>query len=255
MTIPSPPYGASIQYRVGAGASGAAQIAVADASGETIFQTAGPGTPGVHTVTWPFSVTRRPSDEPRVQSPSERRDSILLAVRAPMVLDSLSKARYDTAAIATVRRQVDALRSGGAGAPAFGGRGGGGGRGGAPSGATAVCSHPMTQWDTFCARPVEVPVQGGGRGAGGGGRGGRGGTGDIAPVNRIWGIIGMSPPAPVGGRGGGRGGFGGGELAPSGDYLVTLTIGGQTYKQTFRVEQSNTGSARPTFAPEEEGKK
>ncbi len=53
----------------------------------------------------------------------------------------------------------------------------------------------------------------------------------------------MSPPAPVGGRGGGggRGGFVGGASASTGDYLATLTIGGQTYKQTFRVE--NTGVA------------
>jgi hypothetical protein len=111
----------------------------------------------------------------------------------------------------------------------------------------------MTQWDTFCARPVEVPVQGGGRGAGGGGRGGRGGAGDIAPVNRIWGIIGMSPPAGAGGRGGGggRGGFGGGELAATGDYLVTLTVGGQTYKQTFRVEQTSNAAPSSPFSPEE----
>ena len=123
----------------------------------------------------------------------------------------------------------------------------------------------MTQWDQFCARPVEVPVQGGGRGAGGGGgagagggRGGRGSNpGDINPVNRIWGIIGMSQPGGgAGGRGGGGGrGFGGAELAPTGDYLVTLTIGGQTYKQTFRVEQSNTGGSSSPFPQEEEGKK
>ncbi|NUQ12131.1 MAG: hypothetical protein HUU26_07390, partial [Gemmatimonadaceae bacterium] len=42
----------------------------------------------------------------------------------------------------------------------------------------------------------------------------------------------------AGGRGGG-GGFGGGAapLAPPGDYLVTLTIGGQTYRQKLRVER------------------
>jgi photosystem II stability/assembly factor-like uncharacterized protein len=257
LTIPAPPYGASIQYRVGPGTSGTAQITVADASGETIFQTSGPGTPGVHTVTWPFSVTRRAMAEPREQSPSERRDSILLNVRAPMVLDSLAKAHYDTTAIATVRRQADVIRgAAGAGAPGGFGGGRGGGRGGGPAGATAACHHPMTQWDTFCARPVEVPVAAGGRGAGGGGRGaGRGGNpGDIGAVNRIWGIIGMSPPGGGGGRGGGRGFGGGGELAPTGDYLATLTIGGQTYKQTFRVEQSNTGSSTSNNVPDQEGK-
>jgi photosystem II stability/assembly factor-like uncharacterized protein len=257
LTVPSPAYGATIQYRVAPGTSGPAQIMVSDASGETIFQTGGPGTPGLQTVVWPFSISRRATSEPRTQSPSERRDSILLNIRAPMVLDSLSRARFDSTAIAVVRRQVEAARSG---APAanFGGRGGGGGGrgGGGAFGATANCEHPMTQWDTFCARPVEVPVQQGGRGAGGGGggRGGRGANpGDVGSVNRIWGIIGMSAPGGGGGgRGGGRG-FGGGELAPTGDYLVTLTIGGQTYKQTFRVEQSNTSSTSSP-SPEEQGK-
>jgi photosystem II stability/assembly factor-like uncharacterized protein len=262
LTIPSPAYGATITYRVGAGVTGPAQIAVSDASGETIFQTSGPASAGVQNVVWPFTVTRATVAAPRVLSPAERRDSILLNVRAPQVLDSLQRAGFDTAAIGTVRRQVEAARSGAAQPPAFaggrggGGGGGGGGRGGAPAGATATCHHPMTQWDPFCARPVEVPVAGGGRGAGGGGRGGRGGNpGDIAPVTRIWGIIGMSPPG--GGGGGGRGGFGGGggALAPTGDYLVTLTIGGQTYKQTFRVEQTNNAGTGSPFSPEEEGKK
>jgi photosystem II stability/assembly factor-like uncharacterized protein len=261
LVIPAPAYGASIQYRVAPGTTGPAQLAVSDASGETIFQTAGPNTPGVHTVNWPFTVTRRTTAEPRVQSPSERRDSILLNVRAPMVLDSLAKAGFDTTAIGTVRRQVEAARTG---APqnAFAGRGGGG-RGGNP-GALATCHHPMTQWDAFCARPVEVPVQGGGgRGAGGGGggagapaggRGGRGSTGDISPVNRIWGIIGMSQPGGGAGGRGGRGGFGGGELAPTGDYLVTLTIGGQTYKQTFRVEATTNAVTSSPFGPDDEAK-
>jgi photosystem II stability/assembly factor-like uncharacterized protein len=255
LVIPAPPYGATIQYRVGAGVSGPAQIAVSDASGETIFQTAGPSGPGLHSVVWPYSVTRRPSDEPRPKSASERRDSILLNVRAPMVLDSLRRAGYDTAAIATVQRQIDAARSGQP-AIAGGGRGGagGGGRGGAPAGATATCHHPMTQWDQFCARPVEVPVPPAGRGAGGGGRGAAA-SADVAPVRRIWGIIGMSQPSGfAGGRGGG--GFGGpvGATASTGDYLVTLTVGGQTFKQTFRVEATtNVGPASP-FSPAEEGK-
>ena len=57
----------------------------------------------------------------------------------------------------------------------------------------------------------------------------------------------MEPPvAPgAGGRGGGGGGGGrggGGGLAPSGEYTVTMTAGGQTFKQTFRVERANGAS-------------
>jgi photosystem II stability/assembly factor-like uncharacterized protein len=263
LTIPSPPYGATLTYRVAAGVSGSAQIAVSDASGETIFQTTGPASAGVHNVVWPFSVTRATPAQPTTLSPSQRRDSILLNARAPHVLDSLQRAGYDTAAVGAVRRQVDALRSGQA-PPQAGGRGGagggGGGRGfGGPPGVYATCHHPMTQWDPFCARPVEVPVQGGGgRGAGGGGGGGgRGGaaSADVGPIQRIWGIIGMSPAAAGGGGRGGGGGFGGGGLvAPTGDYLVTLTVGGQTYKQTFRVEQTNNAGMSSPFSPEEQAK-
>jgi hypothetical protein len=214
----------------------------------------------VHNVVWPFTVTRAAQPAATVLSPSQRRDSILLNTRAPQVLDSLQRVGYDTAAVGAVRRQVAALRSGQPPQAPAGGRGGGGGGRGGPGGAFGVystCHHPMTQWDTFCARPVEVPVQGGGgRGAGGGGGGGRGGaaSADVGPIQRIWGIIGMSPPG--GGGGGGRAGFGGfgGNVAPTGDYLVTLSIGGQTYKQTFRVEQTNNAGVGSPFSPQEEAK-
>jgi len=64
----------------------------------------------------------------------------------------------------------------------------------------------------------------------------------LNPVQRVWQIIGMNPPA-VGGRGGG-GGFGGpgATMANTGDYLVTMSVGGQTYKQTFRVERVSGGA-------------
>ena len=81
----------------------------------------------------------------------------------------------------------------------------------------------------------------------GGGRGGRGGaTGDdVSPIQQIWSLIGMNPPA-VGGRGGGGGGGGrwrcGASMANTGDYLVTMIVNGQTYKQTFRVERVSGGA-------------
>jgi hypothetical protein len=64
-------------------------------------------------------------------------------------------------------------------------------------------------------------------------------------VPNIWRIIGMPQPGGGGGRGrgGGGGGFGGGgaTMVGTGDYVVTLTVGGQTYKQTFRVERVSGG--------------
>lgn len=63
----------------------------------------------------------------------------------------------------------------------------------------------------------------------------------------------MNPPA-VGGRGGGGGGFGGAgaNIANTGDYLVTMVVGGQTYRQTFRVERvSGGGTDAPQFGGED----
>jgi BNR/Asp-box repeat len=273
MTYVNPTYGATITYRLAAAAPGAVRLIISNVAGDTLANLNGPGGAGVHNVTWNFQeAQRRGAAE---LSPSQRRDSILLHTRAPQVLDSLTKAGYDTAAIRTVRTQVTAL-SNPAGLGGGGGRGGGG-RGGAGGG--QACDHPTTQWEQFCARPAETtggrgggggggggfggldsataaafapannPAAAAGRGGRGGGRGARGGrgqeaVGDLDPVARIWSIIGMNQPN-VGGRGGGGGGgFGGGgaNLANTGDYLVSMTIGGQTYKQTFRVERVSGGS-------------
>ena len=269
MTYANPPYGADIVYRLASAASGGARLIISNVAGDTLASLTGPGGAGVHHVLWNFQQNAPRTAAPE-QSPSQRRDSILLRVRAPAVLDSLTRAGYDTAAIRTVRAQVAQMVNPNAGG-GRGGRGGGGGRGGAGG---QACEHPTTQWETFCARPAENPNpqgRGGGRGAadstaaapaataapaaaGRGARGGRGGAmGDatLNPVERIWSLIGMNPPAPAGGRGGGGGGaFGGGAAtttANTGDYLVTLLVNGQSYRQTFRVERVSGGgdSANP----------
>ena len=282
MTYANPPFGADIVYRLAANAPGNVRLVISDVAGDTLATINGQGGAGVHHATWNFQETR-----PRVVaelSPSQRRDSILLRARAPQVLDSLQKAGYDTAAIRTVRQQVSVLTNPqqAAGLLAGGRGGGGGGRGGAGG---QACEHPTTQWETFCARPAETTGgrRGGGGGFGGadsataalfaggagrggaapapaaGGRGGRnarqGAMGDAAldPIGRIWALIGMNPPV-VGGRGGG-GGFGGGgaNIANTGDYLVTLVVGGQTYKQTFRVERvSGGGTDAPQFGGDDD---
>jgi hypothetical protein len=69
------------------------------------------------------------------------------------------------------------------------------------------------------------------------GRGG--GAGEIA--------LRLSAFAGGGGGGRGGGGFGGGAapLVAPGDYLVTLTVGGQTYRQKLRVERMEGFGAVP----------
>ncbi len=218
-SVPSPPYGAEISYRFGAGApAGGVRVYISDASGDTLATLNGVGGAGVHTVVWNFQGMRKMPPLAEALTASERSDSILKAVRAPKVLDSLAKAGFDSVAVARVR----VLLSGPA-APA-GGRGGGG-RG------SANCDHPMTMWETFCPRPGEGEA-GGARG--GGGRGGP----ESANVLKIYAIIGIKAPASGRGGGGGRGpAVRGAMVANTGEYLVTMTVGGQTYRQRLHVER------------------
>ncbi len=240
---PSPAYGAEISYRVATAASGVARITISDGSGDVIANLTGPATVGLHTVNWGFQGRRSgPAPAPAPLSPSERRDSILKAVRAPAVLDSLTKAKYDTAAISRAKALLNPPTIDPA--AAFGGRGGGGGGGGG-RGAGAACERPLTQWEPFCARPGEAQAGAGGAGGGRGGRGGAGGPESDA-VKKIGDIIGLKMPAgPGGGRGGNFaafGGAGGGNFtAGTGDYLVTLTIGNTTLKQKLHVERVSGG--------------
>jgi len=246
---PSPTYGADISYRVaGAAAGGQARIAISDASGDVIATLNGPAVAGLHTVSWNFQGRRSgPAAAPAPLSASERRDSILKAVRAPAVLDSLAKAKYDTAAIARAKAILNPPTID----PAAGGRGGrgGGGGGGGGRGAGAACERPLTQWEPFCARPGEAaptPARGGGAAddAAGGGRGGRGGAPESDAVKKIFDLIGLKMPAQGGGRGGNAafgGGAGGNFTAGTGDYLVTLTIGTTTLKQKLHVERVSGG--------------
>jgi len=242
---PSPTYGADISYRVaGAAAGGQARITISDASGDVIATLNGPGAAGLHTVSWNFQGRRSgPAAAPAPLSASERRDSILKAVRAPAVLDSLAKAKYDTAAIARAK----AILNPPAFDPMAGGRGGrGGGGGGGGRGAGAACERPLTQWEPFCARPGEgAPARGGGAADdAAGGRGGRGGAPESDAVKKIFDLIGLKMPAQGGGRGG-NGGFGGGAggnfTVGTGDYLVTLTVGSTTLKQKLHVERVSGG--------------
>jgi photosystem II stability/assembly factor-like uncharacterized protein len=249
LVIPAPPYGATISYRLKDSVTGPVKLTVSDAGGTQLYTTNGSAARGVHNVLWAFQGAQiRPA-----LTPAARRDSILLKVRAPVVLDSLVKVGYDSAAIAVVRRTVNLANNPPAGGAGFGR--GGGGRGGAQAG----CEHPVTQWDNFCARPAEPPPAPARGGRGGAAAatdtsaeaiaaaiaGARGGPPEPAQ-QKIWDIIGMKSPAG-GGRGGGGGGFGGGgNLVEPGMYVVTLTAGGQTYKQTFRVERAGTGDGVAT---------
>lgn len=265
----NPAYGASISYRVTGAGAATARLSIVDAAGDTVQTLTGPGGAGLHTVTWAYNLTPRVAPRAAL-SASEKRDSILRAVRAPVVLDSLTKAKYDSTALATAKRLLTPVPA--FNPAAFGGRGGGGGGG---RGGNGACERPLTMWEPFCARPAEQVVQAGGRGgagaaaaaptgegaapaaadpaaAGRGGRGGRGGGADTAAdaVAKIFAIIGLPMPAQGGGRGaGGFGGFGRLQSATTGDFSVVLNVGGTTMKTKLRVENMGAGDTGSPFGP------
>ena len=244
---PNPAYGANISYRI-TQAGSPARISVLNAVGDTISTITGPGGVGLHTVTWNYAVTGRPAPRAAL-SPSEKRDSILRAVRMPQVLDSLAKAKYDSTALALAKQLLNPPAGG------FNFRGGGGGG----RGAQGPCERPLTQWDAFCARPAEATP----RPAGGAGGPNVAelqqraqqmqGAASNPAVRKVFELIGLPVPAQ-GGRGfGGFGGFGG--TATTGDYGIVLQIGNTIQKTTLRVENTGgVGGANP-FGFEEDGER
>lgn len=236
----NPAYGAAISYRITTPGSTSARISIVDAGGDTLTTLTGPGAPGLHTVTWAYAITPRVTGRAAL-SASEKRDSILRAVRAPQVFDSLTKAKYDSAAIAQVRALINPP---GLGNVPFGGRGGGGGgRGGAGG-----CERPLTQWEPFCARPAEAaPPRAGAVQA------------PVIPqpaapsaaVLKIYALIGLPAPAQGGrGGGGGFGGLGGGGTADTGDYGIVLQVGTTIVKGKLHVENKGAMGGGSPFGPQ-----
>lgn len=221
---PSPQYGADIWYRVSKNV-GPVRVAIIDVNGDTLQTLTGQGQAGIHKVTWGFNGRPAPAAPLRGAA---LRDSILQARRMAAVLDSVeAEGKIPAPAIAQLRR---ALSQGATGMQAiarqFGFGGGGGGGGGARPG----------EWQE---RPAEqsppAPRPQGGR-PGAGGQGGPQGMAaisqeDLFAIIRAAGIMG----------GGGRGFGGGAPTAEPGDYRVSMTIEGQTYTQTLRVERMAGG--------------
>src|SRR5439155_1253459 len=112
---PSPPHGAEIVYRLASAVRDTVRIIITDAKGDTMRTLTGPNRAGLHKVVWDLR-GRAPR---QALSPSQVRDSIMLAHRLDFVLDSLTKAGTINA------QQAERFRG-----LATGGGGGGGGFGG-----------------------------------------------------------------------------------------------------------------------------
>ena len=248
-TIPNPPYGAEIVYRVGSnpraqtspstpndgaarevvvvvaagvpvtqgpggGRQGGpqARIHVLNAANDTMATLTGPVTVGMHRVTWGFF----PRFTPTVLSPSQKRDSVLRARRIEFVFDSLQKAGVGAD---TVLNQVRRMFLSNNLAPLF--QQGPGGPGGA--------ANPMRPGEGALVRPrapssapspTEAPADLINR---------------IAPGGAFQFMQLLNPPGVVQAPGQ----FFGGAFAeaPPGDYRVELVIGETRLSRVLRVER------------------
>ncbi len=228
----SPAYGADIWYKLSSGTRrDTTRIVISDASGDTIRTLTGPGGAGLHKVTWDFR-GKAPRTPPL--SPAGVRDSIVQARRIALVIDSLDKAGT------LPKETIDRLRTATAGgslqglAQLFGGGGGGGrGQGGGAGG--------------FAARPGEGAPARGAAAAQTEGSGESAAPGDQGQLGQLAQLF-----RPAGGGGGFGGGRGGAPLVTTGDYLVTISVGGERLKQILHVERLLGGGSAGGFAGGEE---
>ena len=251
----SPPYGATISYRLATRQAGL-RIAIVDATGDTIQSINAPGNPGMNRVAWAFQ--GRPAPRAAL-SAAQRRDSTLQMQRIVFVMDSLQAAGMNPAVLGFARQLVAT----GDLSPMIAMFGGGGAATAAGFGAPPP----------FNPRPAEQGTAPAGRGAGPG-RGGAAGTAGAgapaagAPLGRgaapqgggmdmqtflsiaeAFRIPGRNTPGGFASLGflgtlGFNTGFGGGgqqgaSVAP-GDYAAVLTVGGRVMKRKIRVERGPT---------------
>lgn len=219
--VPSPQYGADIWYRNTRQAGGPVRVQIINAKGDTMATLTGSASVGLHRVTWNFN--GRPAPRAALTG-AALRDSILQARRVAAALDSIERAgNVPAPALAMIRR---ALGQGAQGmnqiAQQFGFGGGGGGGGG------AGIPNPATFVERLAEQAPTPPRPAGGQG---------GGMGldqsQLFDILRATGMVG----------GGGGGGFGGGApTAEAGDYVVAITVDGNTQRQMLRVERAASAS-------------
>jgi photosystem II stability/assembly factor-like uncharacterized protein len=240
----SPAFGAEIVYRVAQPVTGPVKVVIQDASGDTLAALNGSGATGIQRVLWNF---RGKAPRAVALSPAGVRDSIKNARMISAMLDTVEK--NGTLPKMMVDRVRQAINSPEGIMGLFpGGFGGGGAGAGGRGGFRERPGEQMTP--ALGGRGGPVPAMVAGVAAAGG------------PPSE--GAPGLDPQAlfsafGAGGRGavlaslfgGGRGGFGGGGGAPvvgTGDYLVSITVNGQTQKQLLHVERtSGTGGGGGGF--------
>jgi hypothetical protein len=229
----TPAYGADIVYRLASSYPGQARVMITDARGDTLRTLNGPARAGLHRVTWDFR-GRTPTPQPLTAS--QRRDSVLQARRMNVVIDSLVATGVSREALERLRTRVASgdvagIFGGGGQAQPRGGFAERPGEGALPRRAGAGRQTALIRDTTISTRLIREP-----------GREEAGGDVETLDPDLAQDFVRLTR-LPGQGGGGGGGGFGGQRQAPivaTGDYLVTLEVGGQRQRQVLRVERVGT---------------
>jgi len=229
----TPQYGAEITYRISppAAGKGPLKIYVQDASGDTIVSMNGSSAAGLQRVVWNYRGTRKLAVVPPL-GPADLRDSVVRVRKTTFVLDSLTKAGWDTA---FMRMAHDAL-SPAPGAP--------------PVQSNINCGGPPAPGVTSPDRPAEGGIVKSNSGFGAGCTMTLNGANiDFEKYQEVQTLINRSINGPVPNNGvvffGGGGNRGTVNFeASTGDYLVSFSLGGKTYKQVLHVDRVGPNEVR-----------
>jgi hypothetical protein len=209
------------------GSANQVKVIIQDATGDTIFTTNGGGGPGLQRVVWPYRGTRKLATVPPL-SPSALRDSIVRVRKTTLVLDSVAKTGMDTT---FMRHAREALLPAGTPPQLNINCGGGGGPGTNPD------------------RPAEGGVVRGGSGFSGCTMTVNGANMDMEKYQELQSAINRAINGPSSnanvfffGTPGNRSTVG--FEASTGDYLVSITVAGKTYKQVLHVDRVPAGEVR-----------
>ena len=227
--VPPPPYGAEIDYWMPKDTTikGGAKIYVQDASGDTIQTINGSAAAGLQRVTWGYRGQKKNRALPAL-GPADARDSIGYYSRTAKALDSVAAAGWDTA---LVRRSRELLISPVVVSVNFDCGGGGGGP-----------TNPDRRAEGGIVKSTGNIT---------------GCTLDIGPGSKIdcdkWmdlqrvinPTMTIQPGNCFTSSGTGTRSASVFFEAPPGDYLVSLVVGGKTYKQTLRVDRAAPGEVKP----------
>jgi Sortilin, neurotensin receptor 3, len=230
----SAPFGADIMYRLTSGSpKDTVKLVITNVKGDTLKTLMGRGGAGVHHATWDLKA-KPPTPTPL--TPAGRRDSLITARKLEHVFDSLETAGVaPKAVLETVREHYENGTIGELFQRAQSG-GGGGGRFAERPG-----ESPLPKHDRHDASDSTKKKAGAAAASAEGGAEGEEGAVSQEVLSQVSGAVRASKALPGGGFGGGGRNTG---LVESGDYLVTMTVGGATQRQVLRVEKAaGTGSS------------